>query len=180
LLAPLDGEPTSILEIGVKGGGSAAMWKGLFPSASVVGLDIKLRRWPTRQPPEDGVVFLGGDKTDSGRLGEIAAKYGPFDLVIDDGSHVTDHVAGTLRSLLPHVRPGGIYVIEDTHSSLRKPGAKRSNEQYGEDIWPDFVVGVFERLRRGVLVPASPGPNLAAAGPGLFPALAGWAQGWPR
>jgi len=176
LLTSLDREPTSILEIGVKGGGSAAMWKGLFPSASVVGLDIKLRRWLTRQPSEDGVVYLAGDQTDSARLGEIAAKYGPFDLVIDDGSHVTDHVAGTLRCLLPHVRPGGIYVIEDTHSSLRKPGSTRSNEQYGEDIWPDFVVGVFERLRRGVLVPASPGAKLAAAVSGMIADLVVSAQ----
>jgi len=168
LLTSLDREPTSILEIGVKGGGSAAMWKGVFPGASVVGIDIKLRRWLTRQPSVDGVVYLEGDQTDGARLEEIAAKYGPFDLVIDDGSHVTDHVSGTLRCLLPHVRAGGIYVIEDTHSSLRKPGATRSNEQYGEDIWPDFVVGVFERLRRGVLKAGSPGATLAVAVSGMI------------
>jgi len=168
LLTSLDREPASILEIGVKGGGSAAMWKGLFPAASVVGIDIKLRRWLTRQPSADGVVYLEGDQTDGARLEEIAAKYGPFDLVIDDGSHVTDHVAGTLQCLLPHVRAGGIYIIEDTHSSLRKPGASRPNEQYGEDMWPDFVVGVFERLRRGVLHPGSPGAKLAAAVSGMI------------
>jgi cephalosporin hydroxylase len=168
LLTSLDREPASILEIGVKGGGSAAMWKGLFPGASVVGVDIKLRRWLTRQPSDDGVVYLQGDQSDVARLEEIAAKYGPFDLVIDDGSHVTDHAAGTLRCLLPHVRPGGIYVIEDTHSSVRKPGATRANEQYGEDIWPDFTLAVFERLRRGVAPPASPGAKLASAVSGMI------------
>lgn len=131
-------EELLILEIGVKGGGSTAVWKRLFPSASVVGIDIKLRRWLKREPSEDVVVYLQGDQTDAARLAEIAAKHGPFDLVIDDGSHVSDHVAGTLRLLLPHVRAGGIYVIEDTHSSVRKPGAWRSNEQNGEDIWPDL------------------------------------------
>jgi len=70
LLTALDREPTSIVEIGVKRGGSAAMWKGLFPSASVVGLDIKLRRWLTRQPSEDGVLYLEGDQTDAERLRE--------------------------------------------------------------------------------------------------------------
>ena len=168
LLTGLDREPASILEIGVKGGGSAAMWKGLFPNASVVGIDIKLRRWLTRQPSADGVLYLQGDQTDVARLEEIAAKYGPFDLVIDDGSHVTDHVAGTLRCLLPHVRPGGVYVIEDTHSSVSKPGATRSNEQYGEDIWPDFTQAVFERLRRGVPPPPSPGAQLASAVSGMI------------
>ena len=168
LLTGLDREPTSILEIGVKGGGSTACWKALFPGASVVGLDIKLRRWLTQQPSEDGVVYLQGDQTDVARLEEIATRYGPFDLVIDDGSHVTDHVAGTLRCLLPHVRPGGAYVIEDTHSSLRKPGSTGSTEHFGEDIWPDFTLAVFERLRRGALPPASPGVQLASAVSGMI------------
>jgi predicted O-methyltransferase YrrM len=168
LLTGLDREPASILEIGVKGGGSTAIWKGLFPGASVVGVDIKLRRWLTREPSEDGVLYLQGDQTDVARLEEIATKHGPFDLVIDDGSHVTDHVAATLRLLLPHVRPGGIYVIEDTHSSVRKPGAWRTNEQYGEDIWPDFTLAVFERLRRGVAPPASPGAKLASEVSGMI------------
>ena len=163
LLPMFDREPTSILEIGVKGGGSTAIWKALFPGASVVGIDIKLRRWLTSEPSADGVVFLEGDQTDVARLEEIAARYGPFDIVIDDGSHVTNHVAGTLRCLLPHVRPGGLYIIEDTHSSVRKPGATKSTEQYGEDIWPDFTLAVFERLRRGPRPPASPGAELAAA-----------------
>ncbi|OFW40658.1 MAG: hypothetical protein A3F70_09130 [Acidobacteria bacterium RIFCSPLOWO2_12_FULL_67_14] len=163
LLPMFDREPASILEIGVKGGGSTAIWKALFPGASVVGIDIKLRRWLTSQPSADGVVFLEGDQTDVAMLEEIAARYGPFDIVIDDGSHVTNHVAGTLRCLLPHVRPGGLYIIEDTHSSVRKPGATKSTEQYGEDIWPDFTLAVFERLRRGPRPPASPGAELAAA-----------------
>jgi hypothetical protein len=163
LLAGLDREPASILEIGVKGGGSTAVWKRLFPGASVVGIDIKLRRWLTRQPSEDGVLYLQGDQTDAASLEDIATRHGPFDLVIDDGSHVTDHVAGTLRLLLPHVRSGGIYVIEDTHSSVRKAGARRTNEQYGEDIWPDFTLAVFERLRRGVPPTESAGAKLASA-----------------
>jgi len=161
VLPVLDREPTSILEIGVKGGGSTAIWKALFPDASVVGIDIKLRRWLT-QPSTDGAVFLEGDQTDMARLEEIAAQYGPFDVLIDDGSHVTDHVAGTLRCLLPHVRPGGLYIIEDTHSSVRKPGATKFTGQYGEDIWPDFTLAVFERLRKGARPPSSVGADLAA------------------
>jgi hypothetical protein len=171
LLTMLDREPTSILEIGVKGGGSTALWKALFPSASVVGLDIKLRRWLTSEPSEDGVVYLQGDQTDVARLEEIAARYGPFDIVIDDGSHVTDHVGCTLRCLLPHVRPGGAYVIEDTHSSVKKPGATGLAERFGEDIWPDFTLAVFERLRRGTLPPATPGVALASAVMGMISEL---------
>jgi cephalosporin hydroxylase len=111
------------------------MWKALFPGASVVGVDIKLRRWLTRQPSADGVVYLQGDQTDVARLEEIAAKYGPFDIVIDDGSHVTDHVAGTLRRLLPHVRPGGVCIIEDTHRRpVKRPRRFRLSLLIGRSI----------------------------------------------
>src|SRR5687767_7685972 len=78
LLTGLEREPTSIFEIGVKGGGSTAFWKALFPGATVVGLDLHLRRWLTPEPSADGVVYLQGDQTDAARLEEVAARYGPF------------------------------------------------------------------------------------------------------
>ena len=124
-----------ILEIGVKGGGSTAFWKQLFPSATVVGLDIDLR---TRLGG-DGVTYVQGDQSDPARLTALAAQYGPFDLVIDDGSHESAHQTVSLRTLLGHVRSGGLYVIEDTHEAL-KP-------EKGEDIWPDFVTTFFQRMR---------------------------------
>src|SRR5712691_2306499 len=138
LLTGLEREPTSILEIGVKGGGSTAFWKALFPGATVVGVDIALRRWLTSKPSTDGVVYLQGDQSDAARLEEIAVRHGPFDLVIDDGSHVT----------------------EDTHASVSKPG---QTGDFGDDIWPDFTLAVLQRLRRGPLPPASPGVQLASA-----------------
>ncbi len=165
LLTGLEREPTSILEIGVKGGGSTAFWKALFPGATVVGLDLNLRRWLTAEPSADGVVYLQGDQTDMAKLEEVAVRYGPFDVVIDDGSHVTDHQAGTLRCLLPHVRPGGAYVIEDTHASVKKP---RHTRDFGDDIWADFTLAVLQRLRRGPLPPASPGVQLASAVSGMI------------
>jgi cephalosporin hydroxylase len=160
LLTGFEREPTSILEIGVKGGGSTAFWKALFPEATVVGVDIRLKRWLKRNPSADCVVYLEADQTDTARLEEIGVRYGPFDLVIDDGSHVSEHQAATLRCLLPHVRPGGAYVIEDTHPSATKPG---NTGAYGEDIWPDFTLAVLQRLRRGPPPPMSPGVKLAAS-----------------
>lgn len=140
-----------ILEIGVKGGGSTAFWKQLFPSATVVGLDIDLR---TRLGG-DGVIYVQGDQSDVVQLAALAAQYGPFDLVIDDGSHMSDHQTASLRALLPHVRAGGIYVIEDIHENI-KP-------EKGDDIWPDFVMTVFHRMRtaRAPISPDRAGTQLA-------------------
>ena len=147
LLVALD--PQRILEIGVKGGGSTAFWKQLFPSATVVGMDIKLRRWLAG----DGVIYVQGDQSDAAQLAAIATEYGPFDLVIDDGSHVSDHQAASLRGLLGHVRAGGVYVIEDIHENLKTVK--------GEDIWPDFVITLFQKLRNGPASAVSIGSRLA-------------------
>jgi len=43
----------------------------------------------------------------------MAERYGPFDVVIDDGSHVNEHVRTSFRTLFPYLRDGGVYAIED-------------------------------------------------------------------
>lgn len=150
LLFAMESEPTSILEIGVKGGGSTAFWKVLFPRATVVGMDIKLQRGLASS--EDGVIYVQGDQSDVATLERIAGDFGPFSIVIDDGSHVSDHQAATMRCLLPHVRPGGFYVVEDVHANLKEAGESHK-AGYGADIWVDFVSMWFERLRSGGAVP---------------------------
>lgn len=146
LLAGLKAE--RVLEIGVKGGGSTAFWKQLFPSATVVGLDIDLRP----RVGGDGVVYVQGDQSDAVQLSALADQHGPFDLVIDDGSHESPHQTVSLRTLLPYVRADGLYVIEDTHENL-KPVK-------GDDIWPDFVTTFFQRMRS----PKAPIPSDTAGG----------------
>ena len=156
LLAAMEPEPRRVLEIGVKGGGSTAFWKALFPSATVVGVDLKLRWLPGLS--EDGVIHLQGDQTDVVRMREIADEYGPFDLIIDDGSHVASHQVTTMRTLLPHVHPGGFYVVEDIHASVKASSTRPVD--YGDDIWADFTVAILQRLRRGPAPPASDGAQL--------------------
>ncbi|MEQ1895993.1 MAG: class I SAM-dependent methyltransferase [Vicinamibacterales bacterium] len=159
LLLAFDRPVRSVLEIGVKGGGSTSFWKAIFPDARVVGMDIKLQPWLTT-PAADGVVYIQGDQSDKARLVEVAEAHGPFDIVIDDGSHVSDHQALTLRVLLPHVTDGGFYVIEDVHANLKTTDGH--SVDYGEDIWADFVTMMFARLRRGALPPEeSTGGKLA-------------------
>ncbi len=36
-----------------------------------------------------------------------------FDVIIDDGSHRPDHQQITLAALFPHLKPGGLYFVED-------------------------------------------------------------------
>lgn len=37
------------------------------------------------------------------------------DVLIDDGGHRPEQQMVTLEEMLPHLRPGGVYICEDTH-----------------------------------------------------------------
>ena len=44
---------------------------------------------------------------------------GWFDLIVDDGSHKNRDQLLTMAYLIPLVKPGGVYIIEDIHTSLQ-------------------------------------------------------------
>lgn len=99
------GPAARICEIGVLGGGSLVMWRALFPSGDITGVDCDPGCiWPegTRR-----VVRRGEDPDLPNVLG------GTFDLVVDDGGHQGDATEAAFHNLWPLVRPGGYYVIED-------------------------------------------------------------------
>lgn len=98
-----------ILEIGIMDGASLKMWREYFPEAYIVGVDIR----PTN--PVEGVLSLVGDATDE----KFISTLGNFDLIIDDGSHMTADQIKTYELLKPHVNSGGIYIVEDVHTSFR-------------------------------------------------------------
>jgi demethylmacrocin O-methyltransferase len=84
------------------------MWRDWLPRATVYGLDIE-----PKSIDEPRIVTLLGDQGDAAGLDELGARYGPFDLIIDDGSHKNAHVRCAFGALWPHLAPGGYYVIED-------------------------------------------------------------------
>jgi hypothetical protein len=104
----------TLLEIGVWRGASLRMWRDYFPRARVFGVDVN--PLAASQAGERIEIFIGG-QSDEDFLSSVVAKTGPLDLIVDDGSHLVEHQMPTLSFLWPHLRPGGIYVVEDTHTS---------------------------------------------------------------
>lgn len=107
----------SMLEVGVLNGGSLRMWYDYFPHARIHAIDI---RHEAREHERDRVKIFVGDQKDPDLLDEVLANSGPLDLVVDDGSHRAEDQQGTLHHLWPHLKPGGIYIMEDTHTSYRE------------------------------------------------------------
>ncbi len=118
------GRKLKVLEIGVAHGGSAQLWRQYFGhDAHIIGLDIVPE---TAVHAEPGIEIVIGDQGDSTFLEELAASHGPFDIVIDDGSHISSHQITSFETLFPHVKDGGVYVCEDLHTSY----------------WPDWGGGL--------------------------------------
>ncbi|MET0182807.1 MAG: class I SAM-dependent methyltransferase [Caulobacterales bacterium] len=108
--------PISFLEIGVYKGGSLRMWRDFFgPQAKITGIDINPECMQHRG--ENIEVYIG-DQADPEFLARVAAERGPFDIILDDGGHTAKQQIIALETLTPHVKEGGLFIVEDTHTSL--------------------------------------------------------------
>jgi hypothetical protein len=119
IVGPLRSRPIRLLEVGVYKGGSLAMWRRyLHPESVIVGLDID-PNCASFDRPDESIHVRIGDQSDPNFLNRIVGEFGPFDLVIDDGSHVCSHMIKTFDFLfLKGLTSNGIYVAEDTHSNF--------------------------------------------------------------
>jgi len=110
------GKAPRILEIGVLGGGSIELWLKYFgPGTSVVGIDINPDCLKYEYNGDVKVVM--GNQGDPVFWDEFLATQNKFDVVIDDGSHVMHHQVTTLNKVFPHIKEGGVFICEDTHTS---------------------------------------------------------------
>jgi len=134
-LAPFNQGNITMLEVGANQGDSLFAWAAWFENAfSIFGLRYGVsdsRMTPCHHKYCAKVRIIDGDQSNSEDLKRLAAAaFGPhwtpptalnaaawadggFDIIIDDGSHVPRHILFTFKHLFPHVRPGGVYIIED-------------------------------------------------------------------
>ena len=99
-----------VLEIGVYNGASIRMWCDYFPNAEVWGLDINPK---TEQNIHSRAHIVIGDQSNISDLHELTACR-TYDIIIDDGSHLVDHIIASHEILWPAVEAGGYYIVEDT------------------------------------------------------------------
>jgi hypothetical protein len=117
---PLKGKRLNVLEIGVGGledpnvgGKSLRMWKAYFRKSQIVGIDI----YDKTALREHRIDIRQCDQTNSEALIRLSSEYGGFDIIVDDGSHLNQHVIQTFHVLFPLLRPNGIYTVEDTQTA---------------------------------------------------------------
>jgi SAM-dependent methyltransferase len=125
-LARLRTSPGKFLEIGVAEGGSLAMWQRFFaPGTKIVGIDID----PKCRSFDNSIANVHvriGSQADEAFLHSVIAEFGPFDAILDDGSHQTSHQVDTFKILFEcGLANGGVYLVEDIHTNY----------------WPEFCDG---------------------------------------
>jgi hypothetical protein len=105
------GREVHIMEIGVFSGGSLDMWKTYFGSrCHVYGVDIA----PVCKIYEgERVKIFIGDQGDRKFWKAFREQVPILDIAVDDGGHSPEQQITTLEEILPHLRPGGVYLCED-------------------------------------------------------------------
>lgn len=115
-LSKFVGKSPRILEIGVLGGGSIELWLKYFGEGTkVIGVDIDQRCLSYKYEGDAQVVM--GDQGSVDFWSKFLTENTGFDIIIDDGSHIMNHQIITLQQTFPHLREGGVYICEDTHTS---------------------------------------------------------------
>jgi hypothetical protein len=71
---------------------------------------------------------------------DVAARTGPFDIILDDGSHRMEDLKSSFLTLFGSVKPDGLYMAEDLHTCY----------------WPNYggghrVPGTFLEELKGVI-----------------------------
>ena len=119
-LAPWRDQRVTLLEIGIggyeapdAGGESLRMWKHYFRRGCIYGVDV----FDKSRLDEGRIRTFQGDQSNPVSLQAIADALPPLDIVVDDGSHISEHIITAFRTLFPRLSDGGLYVIEDLQTS---------------------------------------------------------------
>ena len=136
-LGELADRPVTMLELGVYHGESTKVFATYFKTGTVIAVDVEDRGVDFAGYPN--VAFERADQRDAKRLREICQRHAPdgLDLVIDDAAHIGSWSQSSYRALMPLLRPGGFYIVED----------------WGTGYWNDWPDGRAIRPARSRLLP---------------------------
>ncbi len=111
--------PLKVLEIGVHMGFSLNMWAEYFPLATIWGIDDGSSGDLRENYDNPRIQFRKGSQVDNAFLTRVAQEAGQFDIIMDDGSHYSQHIVHTMNFLFSqYLKNGGFYVVEDLHCSF--------------------------------------------------------------
>jgi hypothetical protein len=113
-----------VLEIGIYHGASLKLLTHYFKESEIFGIDIS----DCSHLDSDNVkTFVYNQENKDDLLEFISKCGGDFDLIIDDGGHTMKQQQLSFGVLFKYVKSGGLYIIEDLHTSNRD-GYRTNND----------------------------------------------------
>jgi len=112
-LSALADQPVTLLELGVYSGESLKTFASYFAKGRIVGIDITDRGADFSDFPN--IAFRLCDQRDAQTLGSICSTLAPdgLDIIVDDASHYGLWSLMSYNALFAHLKPGGLYIVED-------------------------------------------------------------------
>ena len=107
----------NILELGIFKGASLKMLGEYFKNATIYAIDIDDAC--VNNYYGENIKTFNCSQIDFITLKKLFNNI-TFDIIIDDGSHITSHQQLSLGFLFPFLKKNGIYVCEDLHTSFCK------------------------------------------------------------
>lgn len=112
---PVRNEPLVFLELGIYKGNSVKLWESYFPNATLYFID-NTPSYIEYFSRRSHYHFM--DQTDWYTLHAFARSVGgEFDIILDDCGHTMVGQIGSFQTFFPYIKSGGLYVIEDLHTS---------------------------------------------------------------
>ncbi len=108
-------QPIKFLEIGLWEGGSAKLWEEYFTQAQLHFMDISFDALKFRSGRSH--YHLCNQESQEELNNFVQTVGGDFDVIVDDGGHTARQQLTSFSILFPQMKSGGIYIIEDLHSS---------------------------------------------------------------
>lgn len=164
LLNPIKDKVSNMLEIGIGNvplmrqiipegyipGASIKAWRDFFTKATVYAVDILPEvlfsddRIKTYQVDQSSVTSI---QSFMKTIREQVSEQLMFDFIIDDGSHMIDHMIISGYEFPNYLKKDGIYIIEDIQqkylpalADVKFPGLEMTHVYNGVSDWDNFLV----------------------------------------
>lgn len=145
------GQQINILEIGISHGGSLQLWKKYFgDKVNIYAIDINTQ---CKKLEEEQIKIFIGSQENEQFLQQVFQELPDLDIVIDDGGHTMNQQIISFENLFLKVKEGGIYLVEDTHTSYWHEfhgGLKKANSfiEYAKNLIDSLYDGHVRDKRK--------------------------------
>jgi hypothetical protein len=139
-----------MLEIGIMdprfSGKSVEFWGTLFPKLDYYGIDIVSPE--NLNNDKENVTLIQCDQNNPNQINSFINEYNldnKFNVIIDDGSHESEHILTGFKTLFPRLKTGGYYFIEDLHAgwALRDITVGEIEKYLSENFLNEYEIKYF-------------------------------------